>query len=745
MHLFASHFGFYEVAPGPRLRPFRHDPAPSAVGLAYLDLADSPNRILTPMARRGWLAGDNGAARGQDDFVPLSLDAAASRAAAELDRIRSDYGNAAVFGGSYGWGSAGRFHHPQSQLKRFLNLAGGFVSAVNTYSYGTAKVLIPHIVGAPYADPGGLCPSWDLIVDNCRTIIAFGGMRLANAQIEAGGVGQHRVAGWLRDFAAAGGTMITLSPDARDAPQGEHLAIRPGTDTAAMLAMAHVLIEEDLADAGFLGRCTVGADRVLAYLRGATDGTPKTPEWAASITGLAAEDLRRLARLVATTPSLVNLSWSLQRARFGEQPYFAAFTLAAMAGRIGRPGQGLAFGLSAISTCGQPTRRLVGPSLPQGANEVSDFIPVARITEMLERPGRTLAYNGRQLQLPDIRLVWWAGGNPYHHHQDLNRLARAWKRPETVIVHDSIWTATARRADLVFPSALPFERSDIAAASRDNWIAHSRKVMDPPSGVTTDHEVFAEIAGHLGLRDAFTENRDEAAWLEWLYAGYLERFPELPDWPTFRARGYAALDPEERAPAPLQPFADFVADPELNPLPTPSGRIELWSETIAGFHYADCPPHAAWLDADAEEDRSLPFRLLSPQPETRLHSQLDDAAPAKEARQDGLECVRANPIDLDAQGIVDGTAIELFNARGIVRAAARADARVAPGTLVLPTGGRFDPVEDTAGRLVDRGGNPNTLTADRPSSALSQGAGANHPRVGLRPVAASALLREAAQ
>lgn len=732
MQIFASHFGFFEVAPGPVLRPFCHDPAPSGIGMAHLDLARDPARVLRPMARRGWLDGDNGAARGEDEFVPLDLDDAAALAAREVDRIRRKHGNRAVFAGSYGWASAGRFHHAQSQLKRFLNLAGGFTHAVNTYSYGTAKVILPYVVGDEYAGVGALAPSWDQIVAKCRVIVAFGGMRLSNAQVEAGSTGAHHVGDWLDRYRAAGGRIVTISPDAGDAPFGEHLAIRPGSDTAMMLAMCHTLLSEGLAATDFLSRFTTGADRFADYVMGAN---PKTPEWAAAITGIAADEIRRTARLL-TGPGLINLSWSLQRARYGEQPYWAAVALAAMAGRIGQPGQGLALGLSAVASVGQPVRGLEGPSLPTGRNPVADYIPVARITDLLENPGGEIAYDGRVLDLPDIRLVWWAGGNPYHHHQDLFRLARAWKRPETVIVQENMWTATARHADLVFPSAMPFERSDIAGASRDRWLAYSPRVMDPPEGVPTDHEVLARIGAHLGLEDAFREGRTEAEWLAHLYAGYRAAHPELPDWETFRAQGFAMLDAGDPAPHPATPFAELLAG---HPLSTPSGRIELYSDRIAGFALPDCPPHPNWHDPDdGEED--LPFHLLSPQPDTRLHSQLDRAAPARDGRQAGFEVLRANPIDLDRLGLDEGAIAEVFNARGITLVSVTADAKVARRTLVLPTGGWFDPVIDSLGRHVDLGGNPNAVTGDLGSSALSQGASANHPRVGLRALQDRALI-----
>jgi len=736
MQIFASHFGFFEVDTGPTLRPFRHDPAPSRIGLAHLDLADDPCRVLRPMARRGWLQGDKGAARGEDTFVPISMDEATKLAATELQRVRETQGNRAIFAGSYGWGSAGRFHHPQSQLKRFLNMAGGFTSAVNSYRYGTAKVSLPYAIGAPYSDSGTLAPSWDQIVAHCKVIVVFGGMRLANAEVEAGSTGMHLVGEWLDCYAAAGGRIITLSPDGRDAPQGRHIGIRPGSDAAAMLAMCHVLLTDGKVATDFLARHTVGSDQLIAYVLGKMDGQPKDPEWASAITGMSAQDISDIAHLLSDEPSLLNLSWSLQRARFGEQPFQAAVGLAAMAGRLGQPGQGLAFGLSAVASVGQPVRGMRGPSLPMGVNPVRDFIPVASITHLLENPGGTIPYDGRVLDLPDIRMIWWAGGNPYHHHQDLFRLHEAWKRPETVIVHENVWTATARHADLVFPSAMPFERSDIAGASRDRWLAYSPAVRPAPVGVPTDHEVLARIAGHMGYEDEFRGGRNEAQWLAWLYQGYREKSPELPDWDGFRKEGFALLDAGDPAPMPEIPFAGLLAG---QPLPTPSGRIELYSELLASFGLPDCPPHATWMDPDKDEE-PLPFHLISPQPDTRLHSQLDRAGPARDARVANFEVARLHPEDLATLDPKDGKIAEVFNARGINVVSLRADPGVRRGTVVLPTGGWFDPVRDAQGRWVDLGGNPNALTSDARSSSLSQGASANHPRVGIRTLTDPSLI-----
>ncbi|MGX1305864.1 biotin/methionine sulfoxide reductase [Amorphus suaedae] len=753
MHLFGSHFGTYEVARGasgdPELHPFAGDPAPSPVGAAYLDLATHPERVLTPMVRRGWLEARSdlearGRGRGRDDFVPLGWDEAALLVAGEIERVRSAYSNEAIFAGSYGWASAGRLHHAQSQLKRFLNLCGGFVSSAHTYSYGAATVLLPRVVGAR-ARAEADAPSWDLIAAHADALVSFGGFRLSNAQVGAGGVGRHRAGEWLGRILDRGARVIVVSPVAADVPdipgreRIEYIRLRPNTDTAVLLAIAHELVVTGRARTDFLARYAVGYEAFASYLLGEPDGTPKSAEWAAAISGMPADTIRMLAGLMAEGTVALNAAWSLQRARFGEQPFWALVALAAIAGQIGRPGGGYSFGLTATSSIGQPIRRVSGPSVPQGRNPVKTFIPVARITELLERPGETLSFDGRELPLPDIRLVWWAGGNPFHHHQDLNRLARAWRRPETVIVNEPVWTATARHADIVLPASLPFERNDIVAASRDNWLVASRMVSPPPGSVLSDRDIFARIAREFQLEDTFTGGLDEMGWIERIYDGYRTNHPELPSFEAFWEAGYAALDADADAPAPFVPLADFIADPDGAPLDTPSGRIEIASATIAGFSYPDAPGHPAWLEPEEGAGGGHPLHLLSPQPAQRLHSQLEGASVAQGAKRNGCEVADLNPADAASRGIEDGDIVEIFNGRGRCLAAARLNPEIAAGIVVLPTGGWFDPVALPDGSIVDRGGNPNTLTSDLPTSTLSQASAPNTCRVEVR--AASAELR----
>jgi biotin/methionine sulfoxide reductase len=584
------------------MHPIAEDQDPSPIGRSIPGTLDGPLRIREPMVRAGWLErrhASDAARRGAEPFVPVPWDEALDLVAGEIERIRRQHGNQAIYAGSYGWASAGRFHHAQSQIHRFFNLAGGYTRSVNAYSHATAEVILPRVIAKlrPVLDGA---TDWSSIAAAGELVVTFGGIPLKNAQVNAGGVAAHRTRGWLERCREAGVRFVYLGPlreDAADFLAAEWLPLRPNTDAAVMLALAHTLYTEDLHDPDFLERYSVGFERFVPYLTGATDGQPKDAAWAAAISGLDAEAIRALARRMAASRTMVMVSWSLQRQEHGEQPYWAAVTLAAMLGQIGLPGGGFGCGYGAVHGIGVPCAKLRFASRGQGTSPIDSNIPVARITEMLERPGGTLDYDGRTLTLPDIRMIYWAGGNPFHHHQDLNRLLRAWQKPETVVVNEPHWNALARHADIVLPATTPLERNDIAATTLDSFVVAMHQAIAPVGEARNDHDIFKGLARRLGFEEAFTEGRDEMEWLRHLYdrsrQDAARQGLELPPFDTFWEQGLVELPAPERPQILLE---DFRVDPEAHPLVTPSGRIEIFSETIASFDYADCPPHPAWLE-----------------------------------------------------------------------------------------------------------------------------------------------------
>jgi len=726
-----SHWGAFEVdVEGDRVvaaRPFAADPDPPSIPAILPAAIHHRSRVARPSIRRGWLERRDRAGRGSDDFVALPWDEALDIVAQEIGRIVDTHGNEAVFGGSYGWGSAGRFHHAQSQVHRFLNCLGGYVASVGSYSTGCAQAIMPHVFGVDFLDllyqhQDG----WQTIHDHTETLVMFGGINPKNSQVSMGGITEHETALWFDRFAEKGMRCINIAPQRGDAdPRAEWIAVVPGADTALMLALAHVLDSEGLADRAFLDTHAVGYDRFRPYLTGEADGTPKSPEWAAPLCGVAPDTIHALARRMATTRTLITVAWSLQRGEHGEQPYWMSAVLAAMLGQIGLPGGGVGYGYGAIGGIGKSLLGLRGMTFPQFENPVRTVIPVARIADMLRHPGQTYDFNGRKCRYPDIRLIYWAGGNPYHHHQDLNALHEAWKGPETIIVNEPWWTATARRADIVFPATTPYEREDIGRTNLDDYLFHMPRLIPPMGEARDDYDIFAGLAARLGVADRFTGGRSAPEWIAVLYDQYRELSAEagvaVPGLEELKARNWVRLPIRAEGPNRTL-FAPFRDDPDAAPLGTPSGRIEIFSQTVDSFGYDDCPGHpvwlppAEWLGAATAE---APLHLVSPQPGDKLHSQLESALSDVEGARP--ETVLIHPQDARARGIATGDLVRVFNARGAARARARVTEAVRPQVVALPTGAWFG----EPGANVDPHGNPNVLTRDVGTSRLGQGCSAH--------------------
>ena len=743
--LTSTHWGTYRVESDngvpTALHPFEEDPNPSAIGDSMLETLSGPCRIDAPMVRRGFLengfSGDR-AARGKDEFVKVGWDQALDLVAAELNRVRDQFDNKAIFGGSYGWASAGRFHHAQSQLRRFMNLFGGCTVSRNTYSYASAEVIMPHIVG-PMSELLLEHTSWRSIAESGSLVIAFGGMAPRNGQVNAGGTGRHCQAAEMLKAHDAGVEFVNISPDHGDMAselKADWISIKPNTDVALMLGLAHTIVKNDWHDTKFIDRCCTGFDNFLPYLNGVSDGQPKDASWAEKVTGIPTETIINLARRMTQMPTLVNASWSLTRQQNAEHIYWMLIVLAAIMGGVGKPGSGFGLGLGAVNGVGSHRSRAPWAAYPTGTNPIDSYIPVARVADMLESPGGNYEYDGVTRTYPDIRLAYWVGGNPFHHHQDLNRLRRVWTKLETVIVHEPFWTPLARHADIVLPATVALERNDLGASPRDDYLIAMRKAATPHGLAWNDHDIFAALSerlrstsdSHINFKQAFTGDRSEEEWLQDIYKRSASRIKplgfDLPDYKTFIDGGFVKLTEPENPKVLLQAFRH---NPEKYPLTTPSGRIEIFSEVIAGFGLTDFPGHPIWCAPDewlgSLAAEKHPLHMITHQPARRLHSQLDHGAHSRAGKINGREPCRINPQDAIERGITEGSMVRIYNHRGSCVSVAQLDPGVRKNVLMMATGAWYDPDWDGDENCCKHG-NPNTLTKDLPTSQIAQGPGA---------------------
>ncbi|EMH4164796.1 molybdopterin guanine dinucleotide-containing S/N-oxide reductase [Pluralibacter gergoviae] len=702
----------------------------------------SKTRVRWPMVRKGFLASPESpqGARGEDEFIRVSWEQALDLIDGQHRRIRARYGAGSIFAGSYGWRSNGVLHKAATLLQRYMSLAGGYIGHLGDYSTGAAQAIMPYVVGGNEVYQQQT--SWPLIMEHTDVVVLWSANPLNTLKIAWNASDEQGIA-WFERLRNSGKRLICIDPMRSETADffgdaGEWIAPRMGTDVALMLGIAHTLVENDWHDSEFLRRCTTGYDIFARYLLGKDDGIAKTAEWAAGICGIEAVKIRELAALFHENTTMLMAGWGMQRQQFGEQKHWMIVTLAAMLGQIGTPGGG--FGLSYhFANGGNPTRRAAVPGSMQGSvaggTDAVDKIPVARIVEALERPGAPYQHNGMDRHFPHIRFIWWAGGANFTHHQDTNRLIRAWQNPdlELVVISECFWTTAARHADIVLPATTSFERNDLTMTGdySNQHLVPMKRVVAPQHEARDDFTVFADLCERWesGGRERFTEGRSEMQWLESFYALAARRGAgqqvTLPPFERFWVANELIEMPESDENGQFVRFAAFRQDPQANPLKTDSGKIEIYSARIAGFHYPDCPGHPTWLAPDEWRGSARPeqLELLSAHPAHRLHSQLNYTSLRERYEVAGREPLTLHPDDARERGIADGDVVRVWNARGQVLAGAVVSDGIRPGVICLHEGAWPD-LDRQAGGLCKNGA-VNVLTKDLPSSALGNGCAGN--------------------
>ncbi len=746
--LTGSHWGAFraEVKDGRwvGVKPWEGDPHPSHQLKGIMDSVYSASRIKYPMVRRAFLEKGAGAAveeRGAGDFVRVTWDQALDLVASELKRVNKTYGPEGVYAGSYGWKSSGKLHNCQSLLRRALNvgLNGGFVNSTGDYSTAASQVIMPHVMGT--LEVYEQQTAWPVVVENTDTLVFWGADPVKTNQI-SWTVADHDTYTYMQEFKETGKKVICIDPFKTDTAKffnAEWIPIRPHTDTAMMLGIAHTLYVEGKHDADFLDEYTFGFDKFLPYLMGETDGTPKSAEWAANICEVPAEQIKSLANLFTEGRTMLASGWSIQRQHHGEQSHWMLVTLASMLGQIGLPGGG--FGLSYHYSCGG-CPSATSPILPgitdggqavEGAAWLSNAgaanIPVSRVVEMLENPGGDFDFNGKRAKYPKAKLAYWVGGNPFAHHQDRNRMIKAWQKLETVVVQDFQWTATARFADIVLPATTSYERNDIEHIGDYSLkaILAMKKVVDPVFEARNDYDIFADIAERLGNREGFTEGKSELEWIKSFYTeaekqGKAQQM-EVPDFESFWKEGVAIFPISDEAKQYVR-YSDYREDPLLEPLGTPTGKIEIYSKNIEKMNYDDCPPHPTWMEPIERlggPGAKYPLHINSSHPNDRLHSQLCGTVLRDSYAVAGREPCVINTQDAAARNIKTGDVVRVFNDRGQVLAGAVVSDDTRPGVIRLFEGGWYNPVEGGKPGSLDAYGDANCLTPGLGTSKLAQG------------------------
>ena len=669
-------------------------------GRGYRKTYLHPDRLKYPMKRVG--------KRGEGKFERISWGEATDIMASEIQRIGRQYGPGSRYI-NYAWGYNANIH-PMYIAERLLNLDGGHLKLYNDYSTAATNAATPYTYGTGMT--GSSQEDWL----NSKLIVLWG---FNPAETIFGSLTMY----YLRKAKDKGAKIIVVDPrysDTAIALADEWIPLLPTTDNAVMDAMAYVMITENLHDQAFLDKYCLGFDEehmpegyptgesYKSYVLGKKDGIPKTPEWAANISKVPAEKIIQLARDYASIkPAALIQGWGPQRHAYGEQPVRGATILASMTGNVGISG-GWASG------SGYYGRQNV-PIFPTLENPYPGQIPcflwteaVVRGTEMGPKEGLV----GVDRLDSNIKLILNLAGNCLvNQHADCNKTAEYLKdegKVEFIVVSDIFMTPSARFADILLPGDTMFERDNISMPwGFGDYVVFAQKIIDAPFECRNEYDWMVDVADKMGIKQQFTDGKATMTdWCRWIVEETRKNHPEFPSYDKFKKDGIYQWIHNE----PLIAFKEQIEDPDNNPFPTPSGKIEIFSPRLWEMQDPEIPAIPKYLPcwegpADPLKEK-YPLQLMGWHYKRRSHSTHDTNPWMEEV---GRQEMWINPEDARARRIEDGERVKVFNDRGSLIIYAKITTRILPGTIAIPQGGWWTPDE----KGIDQRGNINALTTHR--------------------------------
>jgi anaerobic dimethyl sulfoxide reductase subunit A len=633
--------------------------------------------------------------RGEGEFERISWDEALDTVASEIIRVRNTYGPASILYLAMG-GDLGNLHNGL-QMARVFGQVGGFTMAWGITSFAGGVYAQRITYGTQYTSN----TRDDLV--NSRLIIMWGW----NPASTITGVNTNWYLARARE---AGAKIVVVDPRFTDSAATfahQWVPIIPGTDGAMLLAMAYVMIEENLQDQEFLDTYTLGFDKFEDYVTGIDDGVAKTPAWAEAITGVPATTIKNLAWGYATIkPAALMTGIAPGRTAYGEQYHRIAITLAAMTGNIGIHGGGAGGRAWEALFGGYPyqipwgfyvdnpiDKQAPHPLKGSPVGYRASRVHYCDVPDFIEK-GKAGGYSA------DCKLISVANCSYVNAFPNVNRIVRALKLKtvEFIFIQEQIMTPTVKFADIVLPTNTFMERNDIAHGVGLAFYGYVKKAIESLGETKSQFEIANLLASRLGI-SGFSDKTEEDSLRE------MAENSEIPDYDEFKQKGVYRIKCAE----PYVALQKQIQDPVNNPFPTPSGKIEIYSQQLAELNNPEIPPIPKYIETWESRNDPLaakyPLQIITTRSKTRVNYQIDNIPWLRELES---QAVFINSADAQARGICDGDLVRVFNDRGKMIIQAKVTERIMPGVVDVPNGRWYNP----DGQGVDRGGCANVLTKD---------------------------------
>jgi len=738
---------------------------PSPFSLAYKKRAYSPNRIKYPLKRVDWDPNGerNPQNRGKSKYERISWDEATDIIAGEIKRVHKQYGPLGILVQADGHGEDKLVHAAHGCQTLLLDKIGGYTQQIRNadswegWYWGSKHVWGDGLVGL-------MAPANNVMkdmTDNCDMVLFWG----CDPETTPWGFTGQAPSRFCYFWSEVDIKQVYICPDLNYGAAihaDKWIPVLPNTDAAMQLAIIYVWITEGTYDKEYVATHTVGMDKVEDYVLGKEDGIPKTPEWASPKCGIPEWTIKALAReFAAKTTSIAHyFGGPYIRGPYSHEPARLECILLGMQG-LGKPG----VHQSHLTFSGMPRLKEAEKDIFEahlGAREpdrvarpvgqtdrpwTKQHIPKTLIQEAILNPpvsywgtGAIMANVEDQFvrytyPIPkeeggmEIHMIW--ADNPCRTTcwNDGYKTVEALRSPKIeCIVAQHPWLENdCLIADIILPANTTFEVDDIEINTRFGDIIPTvtlqEQAIKPIGESKSDYEVVLEIAKKLGKYEEVTEGRT----IEDLIKLFIEwRGPkDFISWEELKEKGYfiyPLADDWEDDPA---GFYNFYKDPENNPLPTPSGKLEFYSERLAKNFPDDRerPPIPKWIEKGETHDerisgeraRKYPLLQMSNHGRWRVHAQCDDISWTREVSTckikgpDGYmyEPLWINPKDAARRGIKSGDIVKVYNERGAVLGGTYVTERIMPGVVYMDHGARCDWI--IPGEL-DRGGAINLIS-----------------------------------